>query len=275
MISQVNKLIYNALCKGKDVSMPTIGSLVVRREAAAVGGGEFVPPQRTVTFTGEKRGETVLELIAGAAGVDATRAEEIYNQWLGSVKVADKVVIDGVGTLENRTFTPSESLLSVLNPVFEVAAKPKSKGNKTALVVIVVVLIVVAAAIGGYFIFSGNKAEEPVVAEPVVEVVEQPVVEAEPVAPTPVVEQGVERMKQGEHYLVFGVFTQKQNAEKYKRIIERKYPDIQCVIFHHREDTMYLLSLCNLESRQACVEYMWSLQERDGLFDDMWIFTNK
>lgn len=275
MITQVNKLIYNTLCKGKDVSMPSIGSLVVRREAASVDGNEFVPPQRTVTFTGEKRGETVLELIAGAAGVDAARAEEIYNQWLGSVRVADRVVIDGVGTLENRTFTPSESLLTVLNPVFEVASKPKSKGNKMALIVIVVALVVVAAVVGAYFIISGSKAAKPVVEEPVVETLQQPAVEPEPVAPVPVTEQGVERMEQGGHYLVYGVFSQKQNAEKYKRIIERKYPDIQCVIYHHKGDTMYLLALCNLPSRKACLERMYELQERDGIFDDMWIFTNR
>lgn len=273
MITQVNNLIYNTLCKGSDVAIPTVGSLVLRRSAATKSKAGFVPPQRTVSFTGELRGLSLHNLIATEAGVDAARADEIFAQWLDSVKQGEKVVIEGVGTIENRTFTPSEQLLSALNPMTTAAPTPKAKGDNGLLIAIIVVLLLAVAGLLLY-IFLGKSEPEVVtpVPAPVVEAVE-PAPEPEP-TPEPVVD-GVERMAEGGNYIVWGVFAELDNAKSYERMLERYYPELDCKIYHHRNDTMYLLAVDSCPTRTACLERMWSLQERDGLFDDMWIFTNK
>lgn len=272
MITQVNRLIYNSLCKGSDVSLPSVGSLVVRRTSATKDKGGFVPPKRTVTFTGESRGVNIVELIASTANVSTERAEEIYEQWLGHVGGGGKVVIETVGVIANRKFTADNFLLSQLNPVVASAAAPKAKSSKKGLIALIIALLVVLALAALYFLLSGDKAESVVEPQPVVEVVQEP--EPAP-APEPLKEEGVERMVEGGNYLVWGVFSQKQNAFNYKQLLERKYPELNCKIYHHRDDTMYLLAVCDKPTRMACVRYMWSLQERDGLFDDMWVFTNK
>lgn len=270
MVTQVNKLIYNALCKGSDVALPGIGSLVVRRSAATQDKKGFSAPKRSVTFTGEQRGQSVVELIASTAGVDNTRAEEIYAQWQKSVNRDGEVVIEGVGAIVNRKFTANPSLKAALNPSISVAAAPKAKGSNKGVVVAVVVVLLLAVVAAAYFIF-GNKPEEVVVPEPVVEVVTP---EPEP-EPQPIKEEGVERMAEGNSYLVWGVFAQKANAERYKRLIESKYGIVKCTIYHHKEDTMYLLAICDSPSRNACVRQMQELQELDGMFDEMWIYTHK
>ncbi|MBQ9137690.1 MAG: hypothetical protein IJX65_03530 [Alistipes sp.] len=283
MITQVNKLIYNTLCKGNDVALPTIGSLVVRRSApVAKGKSGFAAPQRSVTFTGEQRGVSVVALIAQTAGVENSRAEEIYEQWLESVKGEDKVAIEGVGTIANRTFTADEALLSALNPELGIAVAPKAKGCNRTLVVVLAVLLALALAAVAYLLLKDCKCSQT--AEPAQSVEMAPAPEAVPAvepetlpapAPAPVVEEGVERMEKGGNYLVWGVFSDKANALRYKKLIESRHSSLNCTIYHHKDDTMYLLAICQCPTRMACLERKWELQEIDGLFDDMWIFTNK
>ena len=270
MVTQVNKLIYNALCKGSDVALPGIGSLIVRRSAATQDKKGFSAPKRSITFTGEQRGQSVVELIAATAGVDSTRAEEIYAQWQQSVNKDSEIVIEGVGTIANRKFAANASLKSALNPSLGVAATPKAKGSNKGVVVAVVVVLLLALAAAAYFIF-GNK-EEVVVPEPVVEVVTP---EPEPAPePQPIKEEGVERMVEGNSYLVWGVFSQKANADRYQRLIEGRYGHLHCTIYHYKEDTMYMLAVYGSSSRNACANKMLELQELDGMFDEMWIYTN-
>ena len=270
MVAEVNKLISNTLCQGRDLYLPEVGALVVRRNAASrAGSTKMAPPCRTVTFTGEQRGESVVGLISSTAGVDSARAEEIYKQWLSEVKKDDVVTIEGVGTIANRKFTVDKHLAELLNPsVKGVELKPR-KNNKPAIIVVAVVAVVAAVAL--WFFLKEQPA--PVVVEPVVEVVEpQP-------APEPVVvdkDPDVEEMTAGASYVVWGVFAQKENAMKYKQMITRKYGDIVTpTIYHHKDDTMYMLALAEKNSRNKCAVIVEQLQDIDGLFDELWIFTNK
>ena len=86
----------------------------------------------------------------------------------------------------------------------------------------------------------------------------------------------MEEMTDGASYVVWGVFSQKSNAMRYKSMITRKYGDVVTpTIYHHRDDTMYLLALAEKSSRNQCIAVVEQLQELDGLFDELWIFTNK
>ena len=267
MITEVNKLISNALCQGRDLFLPEVGSLLVRRSAAARSkSSKFSAPIRMVTYTGEERGESVVALIAKTAEVDQTRAEEVYAQWLQEVKGDNCVTIDGVGVVANRKFRPEKTFSALLNPEVEsVVLKPKT--NWTA---IVVVLLVIAAAVAAVLWFK-NKPEPAPAPMPVVE---QPAPEPEP-EPVVVKDPDVMDMTPGASYLVWGVFEQKANALKYKKLIASRYGyEITPVIYHHREN-LYMLALAEKPSRNKCLEVKEQLHELDGLFDEVWIFTNK
>ena len=270
MVSEVNKLISNTLVQGRDLFLPGVGTLVVRRNAASrAGSTKMAPPTRTVTFTGEQRGENIVALISSTAGVDSARAEEIYQQWLEQVKKEDVVIIEGVGTIKDRTFTEDKALTALLNPAIAgVVLKPR-KNHKPLIIIAVIVAI---AAVVVALLLTRKPEPAPVIEEPVVEVVE-PVVE-EPVVVDK--DPDVEDMTPGASYVVWGVFSQKQNAMNYKSMIARRYGDIlKPVIYHHKDDTMYLLALDEFKTRNQCVSLINELQEIDGLFDELWIFTNK
>ena len=273
MVSQVNKLIYNCLCKGSDVYLPGIGSLVVRRTAASASSGTMAPPTRSVSFTGECRGESIIDVIVKAAGVDVTRAEEIYAGWKSCVTEGNVITMVGVGVLKGKNFTAEQMLLEKLNPAVTVVAPVKGKGgNNKKMIVAVIIVLIAGLLVGGAWWCVSNYTVEPAPMPEPEPVIEQPVVEP---VPEVVVDPDVERMVEGGNYAVWGVFAEKANALKYKSMIERRYPHVKGTIYHHREDTMYLLALAQKSSRMACQNYIWDLQELDGLFDDMWVFTNK
>ena len=274
MVAQVNKLIYNALCKGGEILLPGIGSLAVRRTVATTNAaGVMVPPKRKVAFNAEGRGESIVDVIVKVAAVDAARAQEIYEGWLQSVKSGQTVTIEGVGVLNGKSFTTDQALLDVLNPAVAAAKPAKAKGGNGKKIALIVAAVLAVGLLGGgaWWAFSGMGQEPEPLPEPVVEI-EQPVAEPEPVV---VVDPDVERMAEGAHYAVWGVFSEKANALKYKAQIERRYPQIKGIIYHHRGDSLYLLALGQCQTRTACQELIWDLQELDVLFDDMWIFTNK
>ncbi len=274
MVSQVNKLIYNTLCKGSDIYLPGIGSLVVRRSAASESSsGVIMPPKRKISFTGESRGESAVDVIAKVAGVEGARAQEIYDGWAKSVTNGEVVTIEGVGVLNGKSFTADQALLNVLNPNVAAAKPAKANGGNSKKIIIAVIAVLSAGLLGGgaWWLVSSLGQEPEPMPEPEV-VIEEPVVEPTPVV---VVDPDVERMVEGAHYAVWGVFSEKANALKYKAQIERRYPQIKGIIYHHRGDSLYLLALGQANSHKACKELIWDLQELDGIFDDMWIFTNK
>ncbi len=269
MITEVNKLISNALCQGQSLSLPQVGSLAVRRSAASrSSSSKMTPPTRFVSFTGEQRGESVVNLIAKTAEVDNARAEEIYAQWLQEVTKENGVVIDGVGIIADKKFRAEREFLALLNPVVE-SVEIKPRRNWTAYIVAAVV--VVLAVVAGLWYY--NRPEPAPVPAPAPVVEPAPAPEPEPVV---VKDPDVSDMTPGASYVVWGVFEQKANALKYKSIIERKYGNVVTpTIYHHRGDTLYLLALAEKSTRNQCLAFMEELYELDGLFDDMWIFTNK
>lgn len=270
MIAEVNKLISNTLVQGRDVSLPGIGTLIVRKNAASrASSTKMAPPCRTVTFTGEQRGESIISLIGSKAGVDNARAEQIFEQWLEQTKKEDVVTIEGVGVIANRKFTEDKALTALLNPAMK-AVLLKPRRNWKPYLLVVLLLAVVAGVLALLFCCKEEPVVE-VVPEPVVEVVE-PAPEPEPVV---VKDPDVEDMTPGASYIVWGVFSQKQNALNYKRMIARKYGDIITpTIYHHKDNTMYMLALAEKKSRNQCAIIVEELQDIDGLFDDLWIFTN-
>ena len=87
------------------------------------GGGEvLLPPSRTVAFTSQQRGVSLVDEIARvmreAGGYENPEAEAqaVYDRWIARVHRADLLTVEGVGELKFKNFIPDEAFDLRLNP---------------------------------------------------------------------------------------------------------------------------------------------------------------
>lgn len=71
---------------------------------------------RLVNFSSQRSGESLVDAIARAARCDQATAEDIYARWLSRVRTENGVVMEGVGELKFKNFTPDEAFDRRLNP---------------------------------------------------------------------------------------------------------------------------------------------------------------
>lgn len=117
MVEQVNRLVGNLLAANSVVWLPDVGTLRVERQAARrLSRREVQPPVRLVNFSSQRSGESLVDAIARAARCDQTTAEDIYARWLSRVRTENGVVMEGVGELKFKNFTPDEAFDLRLNP---------------------------------------------------------------------------------------------------------------------------------------------------------------
>ena len=116
-VEQVNRLVGNLLAANSVVWLPDVGTLRVERQAARrLSRREVQPPVRLVNFSSQRSGESLVDAIARAARCDQATAEDIYARWLSRVRTENGVVMEGVGELKFKNFTPDEAFDRRLNP---------------------------------------------------------------------------------------------------------------------------------------------------------------
>lgn len=117
MVEQVNRLVGNLLAANSVVWLPDVGTLRVERQAARrLSRREVQPPVRLVNISSQRSGESLVDAIARAARCDQATAEDIYARWLSRVRTENGVVMEGVGELKFKNFTPDEAFDRRLNP---------------------------------------------------------------------------------------------------------------------------------------------------------------
>lgn len=117
MVEQVNRLVGNLLAANSVVWLPDVGTLRVEHQAARrLSRREVQPPVRLVNFSSQRSGESLVDAIARAARCDQAMAEDIYARWLSRVRTENGVVMEGVGELKFKNFTPNEAFDRRLNP---------------------------------------------------------------------------------------------------------------------------------------------------------------
>ena len=117
MVEQVNRLVGNLLAANSVVWLPDVGTLRVERQAARrLSRREVQPPVRLVNFSSQRSGESLVDAIARAARCDRAAAEDIYMRWLSRVRTGEGLVMEGVGVLKFKNFTPDEAFDRRLNP---------------------------------------------------------------------------------------------------------------------------------------------------------------
>lgn len=169
MVNQINRLVGNLLAGGGEVFLPGVGSLYTEhRGARRISRRSVLPPSRTVSFTSQERGVSLVAEIAGAVQCDAAEAQDIYDRWLARTLENDVLTIEGVGVLKFKNFTPDAAFDKQLNPQGHepVRIKPARKFDWALWIGIAAILI--AAGFGGnefLKLYADDGQEEVAVAE--------------------------------------------------------------------------------------------------------------
>lgn len=151
MVDAVNRLVSDLLAGVGEVFLPGIGSLYVERHAAKrVSKRSILPPSRTVTFSSQQCGASLVDEIAAAAQVDGAKATEIYETWLARVRNENVLTVEGVGVLKFKTFVLAPEFDRVLNPLGHapMSVKPVRRFDWAMWTGIAAILF--AAGFGGY-----------------------------------------------------------------------------------------------------------------------------
>lgn len=312
MKRQIDTIILNTLRKGRDLYLPEIGTLVVRRNAAVRNANKIEAPYREVLFTGENRGESIIDIMVRITSVTHSRAMAIYDQWLQKSLRDGVVVIGKVGSICDRKFVADESLDGTLNPSRKkrVALRPHTN---TLVYVLAMLCVLIAVGAGGYMLYTGGvfgtigegkSASEPIVTESVEAVIpideqQETGVQTESVAQAEAEDVSVELkpapseaptakaqkttsatneyeplpMSRGASYAVWGVYSERANAERYMRHVNSRFEDVRSRIYIYGE--RYMVAVYEESSRGECARLVTALKKRDAAFKDMWVYTNR
>ena len=124
MTEQVARLIGNLLAGGGTLLLPGVGTLYVERQAARrIDRRHVVPPCRTVQFSSQERGASLVDEIARVLKVNGVRPEnpvpearKVYDRWIAQVREGDTLTIAGIGVLRFKDFRVDPEFDRRLNP---------------------------------------------------------------------------------------------------------------------------------------------------------------
>ena len=167
MEEQVGRIIGNLLAAGGTVLLPGVGSLRPERCAARRVARRMVePPCRTVVFSSQEQGTSLVAEIARILCADGTPAGEadaaartVYARWTERARRGDALVVEGVGVLKYKHFSLDEEFDRRLNP--QGHAPMKIRSGRPDWVIWVGAAAVVAAVGIGVCSFLLNDTERP------------------------------------------------------------------------------------------------------------------
>lgn len=164
MVREVDKIIANLLIAEGAVFIPEVGGLhVVRRAAKRLSARRVVPPYRTVEFTSQPGGTSLVDAIACAAGCAEEQAREICRRWVEQVSHEGRLSIGGVGQLHEKSFTLDEAFDRRLNPRgHEPVAVRRRRGHGPLWTLAVVAIVCGIGACGWIFFDRAGRYEAPI-----------------------------------------------------------------------------------------------------------------
>lgn len=226
----IDKIIFNVLASRRSVVLPGVGTLAVERRPAVVSGKDVKAPENRVVFSEtEREGVPTLPGLMELMGVDPQQAQSNYDEWLNEVSSGNGLMIEGVGTLRQTSFTPSPELAQILNPaaLADGGARPnRPRGNRLTNILLGVVILLLVALSGLYVYntyFSGTRVRsltastQPVQPEQTIPA-EEPAAAYEPVAPAG---NDVKRF-----HVVAGTFVNESNADAMIKWYKVNYPEL-------------------------------------------------
>lgn len=167
MTGQVGKLVGNLLAGGGEVFLPGVGSLYVeRRGARRIDRRHVEPPCRTVLFTSQQRGPSLVEEIARVLRVNGVQpenplpeAQQVYDRWTAAAQTDGTLTVEGVGTLRFKDFKLDEAFDRRLNPQGHAPVRVRAPRRFDAVLWIGIAAIVCVLGGTGYWWFEGRTGE--------------------------------------------------------------------------------------------------------------------
>ena len=284
MEEQIGRLVGNLLAGGGEIFLPGVGSLYTERQGARrLNRRTVLPPSRTVAFTSQQRGVSLVDEIARvmreAGGYENPEAEAqaVYDRWIARVHRADLLTVEGVGELKFKNFIPDEAFDLRLNPQGREPVRVRVQRRFDWPLWVGIAAIGIAAVYGGReFLLLYPEApeaagESAAQAGGAASGASVPDAAPEPeIAEThPAQEQDVPTaLLSGRHYVVLGVFSTEENARRAVRETEAKESALRCWIY--RFGGKFMVSPFSSDDAGACAQF---IRVQDGRFPDMWTYT--
>ena len=284
MIEEVNKIIYNMLISGRGVFLPEVGTLYIERQAARkLADGRLLSPRNTVVFAEGVQAPSLVDEIVSIAGCGVEQAQDIYERWKAKTLAEGVLTIGGIGVLKGKSFSTDKTFHSAINPQGVKTLVVRKKSSNAWIYVVSAVAIVVALGFLGYLMwgdkFMSKQSAEKVVVEQV----------ATPEAPAgQVAEQGVEsaaepnaeqaqpaqvalQSSEYAYYVVMGIFSTPENAERAVQQAQAKIKDVECKVLPFKGGK-HMVTIFGSDSVADCNAFARSYRD---VYPDLWVYNKK
>ena len=328
MTEQVARLIGNLLAGGGTLLLPGVGTLYVERQAARrIDRRHVVPPCRTVQFSSQERGTSLVDEIARVLKVNGVRpenpvpeAQKVYDRWIAQVREGDTLTIAGIGVLRFKDFRADPEFDRRLNPQGHEPVRVHDPRRFDAVLWIGIVAIVCVVGATAWWWFglkqsgdaamvakvaeraasqrqiAADRTSEGATAAVAADAAADAAVDAaalssgtaatpgqtelrtpsaatseavrEPAERAAGSVSGAVRMTSGRHYVVMGVFSSEQNAERAAREASAEEVAMTCGIY--RFGAKFMVSPFESDDPEACRLFISAHAER---FPGMWTYT--
>ena len=299
MVGEVNKIIFNMLVSGRGVYLPGVGSLYVERQAARkISSDKLLSPRNIVVFQSGEQAPSLVNEIVAVAGCSVEQAADIYQRWSAKTREGSNIKIGGVGVLNHKSFVMESEFASAINPKGVKTIVIRRRSN-TWLYAICAVCVLVALGFCGYMMFGGKQTIDAMRIEPIAKVVEQPAatdavaqsVEGETTTPADSTNsaggnavastnastqpaQPAETVANSgadyEYYVVMGIFSTEENAQRAIAQAESRIKDVSCKVLPFKDK--FMVTLFGSDKVGDCNAFANSYRD---IYADLWVYKKK
>ena len=280
MIEEVNKIIYNMLISGRGVLLPEIGALYIERQAARkLADGRLLTPRNVVLFSKQEQAPSLVDEIVAIASCSTEQAQDIYERWRAKTYQQGVLTIGGIGELKGGSFTMDKDFMGVINPQGVKTIVVRKKSSNKWLYAVVGVAVLVALGFFAYVMWGdkimGGASEKPIqeqVVTPEPTVAEQTIA-ADSVAVQPQAVEQPQEVKRSEYayYVVMGIFSTPENAERAVSQVQSKIKDVECVVLPFKGGK-HMVTIFGGDSAADCNAFARSYRD---IYPDLWVYNMK
>ena len=280
MIEEVNKIIYNMLISGRGVLLPEIGALYIERQAARkLADGRLLTPRNVVLFSKQEQAPSLVDEIVAIASCSTEQAQDIYERWRAKTYQQGVLTIGGIGELKGGSFTMDKDFMGVINPQGVKTIVVRKKSSNKWLYAVVCVAVLVALGFFAYVMWGdkimGGANEKPIqeqVVTPEQTVAEQTIA-ADSVAVQPQAVEQPQEVKRSEYayYVVMGIFSTPENAERAVSQVQSKIKDVECVVLPFKGGK-HMVTIFGGDSAADCNAFARSYRD---IYPDLWVYNKK
>lgn len=280
-MTTVDKVIYDALAKRRNVVLPGAGSLEVkRRKAKKVADDRIIPPQNVVSFVEDEiaEGDSVIYLLTAGGEISDKEARETYGAWLKKARTDSGIVIKGVGEVRDGKFVIERGLHTELNPTEEepiVLAKDGNRGGPLWLWILLGLILAALALVLLSYFGSGflGIQKKPKQIEIVTPAVPEPVVtEDSRTSEEHIIETLRQSAVEPAFHIIAGSFAVESNADSYAAKLQRDFPELTVQKIRNSRNDNWMVSIFNAPTERQAYNKMNSYWD---ISLDLWVYEQK